>query len=89
MSTTTIVSSYAAIILIGIFPILSVMLCAALANYCGCRADESKVHPCKCHGVEIGGFLYTAGVMGWLMLVTLPIAGILLVLFTLRLLIWG
>jgi hypothetical protein len=53
-------------------PIGSVMLCAAIANAYGCKVDEGSVHPCIINGQDYGQLLYTLGVLGWLMLVTLP-----------------
>jgi hypothetical protein len=53
-------------------PIGSVMLCAALANAYGCKVDEGSMHPCIINGQDYGQLLYTLGVLGWLMLVTLP-----------------
>jgi len=53
-------------------PIGSVMLCGAIANAYGCKVDEGSVHPCIINGQGYGHLLYTLGVLGWLMLVTLP-----------------
>src|SRR5438093_13326255 len=53
-------------------PIGSVMLCGAIANAYGCKVDEGSVHPCIINGHDYGELLYSLGVMGWLMLVTLP-----------------
>ena len=53
-------------------PIGSVMLCAAIANAYGCKVDEGSVHPCIINGHDYGELLYSLGVMGWFMLVTLP-----------------
>ena len=53
-------------------PIGSVMLCGVIANANGCKADEGSVHPCIINGQDYGQLLYTLGVLGWLMLVTLP-----------------
>ena len=53
-------------------PIGSVMLCGAIANAYGCKVDEGSVHPCVINGKDYGQLLYTLGVLGWLMLVTLP-----------------
>jgi hypothetical protein len=52
-------------------PIGSVMLCAAIANAYGCKVDEGSMHPCIINGQDYGQLLYTLGVLGWLMLVTL------------------
>jgi len=54
-------------------PIGSVMLCAAVANVGGCKVDEGSVHPCIINGHDYGQLLYTLGVLGWLMLVTIPV----------------
>jgi hypothetical protein len=48
------------------------MLCAAIANTYGCKVDEGSMHPCIINGQDYGQLLYTLGVLGWLMLVTLP-----------------
>ena len=53
-------------------PIGSVMLCSAIANAYGCKVDEGSVHPCIINGQDYGHLLYTLGVLGWLMLVTIP-----------------
>jgi len=54
-------------------PIGSVMLCGAIANAYACKVDEGSVHPCIINGHDYGHLLYTLGVLGWLMLVTLPV----------------
>ncbi len=53
-------------------PIGSVILCSAIANAYGCKVDEGSVHPCTINGHDYGELLYSLGVMGWLMLVSLP-----------------
>jgi hypothetical protein len=53
-------------------PIGSVILCDAIANAYGCKVDEGSVHPCIINGHDYGELLYSLGVMGWLMLVTIP-----------------
>jgi hypothetical protein len=61
--------------LIAVFalaPIGSVLACGWIANTHGCRVDEGSIHPCIIDGKDYGHLLYTLGVMGWLMLVTLP-----------------
>src|SRR5262249_62282001 len=52
-------------------PVGSVMLCGAIANAYGCKVDEASVHPCIINGHDYGELLYSLGVMGWFMLVTL------------------
>ena len=53
-------------------PIASIIACGAIATAYGCRVDEGSVHPCIIHGKDYGHTLYTMGVMGWFMLLTLP-----------------
>ena len=49
----------------------------------GCQVDEANAHPCMVLGHDIGGLLYDLGVMGWLMLVTIPTGAFALLIFTL------
>ena len=67
------------LLFIGLLPLFSVLFTAAMASAFDCRVDEGSVHPCIVAGIDIGGLLYTTGVMGWLMLVSLPLAALALV----------
>jgi hypothetical protein len=60
------------IVLFAFAPIGSVMTCAWIANSHGCKVDEGSVHPCIIDGKDYGQLLYALGVLGWLMLVTIP-----------------
>ena len=63
------------LVLIALFafaPVGSVVACGVIANAHGCRVDEGSVHPCVINGKDYGQLLYTLGVMGWFMLLTLP-----------------
>jgi hypothetical protein len=60
------------ILLVASAPVVSVVACGLIANAHGCHVDEGSVHPCVIDGKDYGQLLYTLGVMGWLMLVTLP-----------------
>ena len=62
---------YLLMIVIGLLPLLSVFIAAQIALANGCRLDEGDVHPCMILGFDAGGILYTMGVLGWLMLVTI------------------
>jgi hypothetical protein len=62
----------ALIALVAFAPIFSVVACGWVANTHGCKVDEGSVHPCIINGHDYGHTLYTLGVLGWLMLVTLP-----------------
>jgi hypothetical protein len=48
------------------------MACAVIANAHGCKVDEGSAHPCIVNGRVYGHLLYTLGVMGWMMLLTIP-----------------
>lgn len=53
-------------------PIGGVIVASTVANANGCTVDEGSVHPCVIGGKDYGETLYTLGVLGWLMLLTLP-----------------
>src|SRR5438094_10239617 len=59
------------ILLVALAPVGSVVACDLIANAHGRRVDEGSVHPCVINGKDYGQLLYTRGVMGWLMHVTL------------------
>ncbi len=69
------------IVLVALAPVGSVVACGVIANAHGCRVDEGSVHPCMINGKDYGQLLYTLGVMGWLMLVTLPAGALAFVLW--------
>ncbi|HEU0209403.1 MAG TPA: hypothetical protein VFQ78_10545 [Candidatus Udaeobacter sp.] len=63
------------LLLIAVFafaPVASVILCSFIANAHGCKVDEGSVHPCIINNQDYGHLLYELGVLGWLMLFTLP-----------------
>ena len=62
--------------LVALAPVGSVVACGLIANAHGCRVDEGSVHPCVINGKDYGQLLYTLGVLGWLMLITLPAGAI-------------
>jgi len=66
----------ALIVLVAFAPIGSVITCGWIANAHGCKVDEGSVHPCMINGKDYGQLLYTLGVLGWLMLVTLPVGAL-------------
>jgi hypothetical protein len=66
----------ALIALVALAPIGSVVTCGWIASAHGCKVDEGSVHPCIINGKDYGHLLYTLGVMGWLMLVTLPVGAL-------------
>jgi hypothetical protein len=64
------------ILVVALSPIGSVVLCGLIANSFDCRVDEGSVHPCIINGKDYGHLLYTLGVMGWMMLLTLPLGAL-------------
>ena len=38
-----------------------------IANMYGCKVDEGSAHPCIINGHDYGEFLYSLGVMDWLL----------------------
>ncbi|MDQ6860687.1 MAG: hypothetical protein M3032_05975 [Verrucomicrobiota bacterium] len=66
------VAALVVIALITLAPVGSVAFAGLVANSHGCQLDEGSVHPCVIVGKDYGETLYTLGVLGWLMLITLP-----------------
>ena len=60
------------IVALTLAPIASVAVAGVVANSHGCQVDEGSVHPCVIGGQDYGELLYTLGVLGWFMLLTLP-----------------
>ena len=65
-------TAFAFIAIFTLWPIASIFAAAMIADANGCRVDEGSVHPCMVLGSDWGETLYTMGVLGWLMLVTVP-----------------
>ena len=60
------------IILVALAPVGSVVACGLIANANRCKVDEGSVRPCIINGQDYGQLLYTLGVPGWLILLSLP-----------------
>lgn len=61
-------------ILICLAPLISTAVAGWIASSHGCTLHEGFVNPCVINGTDYGQMLYQMGVMGWLMLATIPIA---------------
>jgi hypothetical protein len=75
------------LLVLTLLPLLSVLFASAVASAHGCALDEGSIHPCLVMGSDWGEALYGFGVLGWLMLVTLPLGGSALLVWLLILLI--
>lgn len=65
----------ALIVVFALLPVASTATAGWIAEANGCALDEGSIHPCIINGVDWGRDLYTFGVLGWLMLATLPLGG--------------
>ena len=61
------------ILLIAALPLIGVAIAGEIAAANGCQLDEGSAHPCIVNGRDIGGTLYSLGVLGWLMIATIPL----------------
>lgn len=60
------------IVVVALSPIGSIVVAGWIASSHGCTVDEGSAHPCVINGKDYGETLYTLGVLGWFMLITLP-----------------
>jgi hypothetical protein len=79
---------YVVIALFAGWPIISVVIAGSIASWNGCTLHEGFVNPCIVGGRDIGGTLYSMGVMGWFMLATIPIGAVAFVAWTVAWVIW-
>ncbi|MGV3491889.1 MAG: hypothetical protein ACO1OG_11255 [Devosia sp.] len=63
----------ALILVFALAPLASVAIVSWIAEANGCALNEATINPCVVNGVDMGGTLYTFGVLGWLMLATIPL----------------
>ena len=63
-------------LLIGLGPILLAIAADALGGAFGCEVNEGARSACMVAGVDIGGALSGAFVLGWLTILLLPLAGL-------------
>lgn len=75
------------IVLWMVLPLLSVFTAYTIGNAFNCQVDEGGVHPCVVAGQDIGEPLYTMGVLGWFMFITIPSGLVALVIFLIVLLV--
>jgi hypothetical protein len=73
---------YAIIALVASWPVLSVLAASLIASLNGCTLHEGFANRCVVFGADIGGLLYSMGILGWFMLMTLPMGAISLIVWT-------
>ncbi|MCC5985766.1 MAG: hypothetical protein JJU42_15530 [Rhodobacteraceae bacterium] len=66
----------AVIAFVALLPVISVLIAGGIATLGGCELNEGFVNPCVFFGVDLGGLLYGMGVMGWFMLLSLPMGAL-------------
>ena len=71
--TRTYLAVLAVIGLVALAPLFSVLISSAIANSAGCPLDEGGSHPCTIGGKDWGDALNTMFVLGWFMLLTIPL----------------
>jgi hypothetical protein len=69
----------ALILLVALAPVFSVAVAGWIAEANGCVLHEGFSNPCVVNGTDIGSTLYAFGVLGWLMLATIPLGAMALV----------
>ena len=80
---------YLVIFLVAGAPMISVIIAGSIASWHGCTLHEGFVNPCVVNGRDIGETLYAMGVMGWFMLVTIPLGALGFIVWTLAWVWWN
>ena len=62
-----------------LLPLLAVLISSGFADLLGCELNMAEPHPCLLLSIDIGALLYTLQGLGYLMIVSIPLAIILLV----------
>ncbi len=63
----------------GLLPLLLALGGSLVAGALGCGLEDSSVHSCRLLGLEIGGALSASLMLGWFGMITLPVSGMVLV----------
>ena len=61
-------------IVVLLLPVAMPFVAHAVARLLGCTLNESSSAPCRLAGVDIGGFLHSLSMLGWMGIATLPAA---------------
>jgi hypothetical protein len=87
--TRSLFIGYVVIALATGWPIASVVIAGTIAWWNGCTLHEGFANPCVVNGRDIGETLYEMGVMGLMMIATIPLGIVAFVAWTTGWLIWG
>lgn len=87
MTTGNIILVYLGIAFFGLCPIIPVFTSGAIGKWLGCNINEAGTDPCFRWGINFSKMLYPMFVMGWLTLMTMPLAMLLGIGFTVYLLV--
>ena len=73
MTTTEILRGYGICLLVGGWPILSILGAVLLGKLLGCKdpLNEAAKPDCIRWGIDFGEIMYAMGMMGWLLMFTL------------------
>ncbi len=77
---------YTGLLIFTLTPLLSAFAASEIAYAAGAKLDEGSVHPCIIWGHDFGELLYSMFVVFWFSLVTLPVGGLAIIVFTIYLL---
>lgn len=61
------------ILLCAISPFFAVAYAGTVAESNGCELNEGGINPCVVNGTDLGGTLYSLGMLGWFGLVSFPL----------------
>ncbi len=65
------------IVILAVLPLLVGWGAGIAASLAGCQINEGFATPCSFFGIDAGGLLYDLAMVGWLELMTLPLAVVL------------
>lgn len=72
-----------AVLLFALGPVIGVVIAGTISSANGCVLHEGFANPCRVLGMDVGGFLYALGVLGWLMIATIPLGAVALLVWLL------
>ena len=74
--------NYLLLVLFTVGPLFGALVAEWIAKANGCRIGEDGSHPCYIHGVDVGIPLSILFTGGWFALLTIPVGGIGILVYT-------